>query len=119
VRFICDQDVYAITVRFLREQGHDVVTASELGHSRSSDAELLVVAHDLDRVLVTRDRHFGSLVFSKRLGAGVVYLRMKPTNLALVHDELVRALAHHSEEELKGAFTVVEEGRHRFRRLPA
>jgi len=27
VRFLLDQDVYALTARFLRDLGHDVVTA--------------------------------------------------------------------------------------------
>ncbi|MCL4370092.1 MAG: DUF5615 family PIN-like protein [Chloroflexi bacterium] len=119
LKFLCDQDVYAITARFLREQGHDVTTAADLGHSRSSDTELLRAAHELDRLLITRDRHFGSLVFMVNLGSGVVYLRMTPANLNEVHRELARALAHHSEDELREAFLVVEEGRHRFRRIPA
>ena len=29
--FLLDQDVYALTARFLRELGHDIVTAAELG----------------------------------------------------------------------------------------
>ena len=35
--FLLDQDVYAVTARFLRDCGHDVVTASELGLSRAID----------------------------------------------------------------------------------
>jgi len=31
VRFLADQDVYWITVEWLRKEGHDVVTAKELG----------------------------------------------------------------------------------------
>ncbi len=27
MRFVCDQDVYAVTVRFIRSLGHNVVTA--------------------------------------------------------------------------------------------
>jgi hypothetical protein len=30
MKFLADQDVYAVTVRFLRGLGHDVATASEL-----------------------------------------------------------------------------------------
>jgi hypothetical protein len=32
MKFLLDQDVYALTERFLREQGYDVATASELGY---------------------------------------------------------------------------------------
>lgn len=34
MRFLSDQDVYAVTVRFLRDLGHDVVTAAEFSLSR-------------------------------------------------------------------------------------
>jgi hypothetical protein len=36
VRFLCDQDVYAVTAQFLRDLSHNVVTASELGLSRAT-----------------------------------------------------------------------------------
>jgi predicted nuclease of predicted toxin-antitoxin system len=44
MKFLLDQDVYALTERFLREQGYDVATASELGLSRAQDTDLLKTA---------------------------------------------------------------------------
>ena len=44
MRLLADQDVYAITVGYLRGLGHEVVTASEMGMSRSADADLLRAA---------------------------------------------------------------------------
>jgi len=41
MKFLVDQDVYFVTVQFLREWGHDVVTASELGMQRAPDLEML------------------------------------------------------------------------------
>ncbi len=41
MKFLTDQDVYAITVRFLMELGHDVITASEIGLSQADDSDLL------------------------------------------------------------------------------
>jgi hypothetical protein len=41
MKFLLDQDVYALTERFLREQGYDVVTAWELKLSRAHDSDLL------------------------------------------------------------------------------
>ena len=31
MRFLVDQDVYQVTISWLRSEGHDVVTARELG----------------------------------------------------------------------------------------
>jgi len=117
VRFLLDQDVYAVTCRLLRDLGHDAVTAAELNLSRSPDRGLLMWAADEKRLFVTRDKDFGGLVFVERLGKGVLYLRISPETLAATHEELKRVLSAYSEAELTSAFVVVEPGRHRFRTL--
>lgn len=117
MKFFLDQDVYAATARFLRGLGHDVVTASETGCSRASDTDLLRMAAEQGRILVTRDRDYGSLVFVQGSGAGVMYLRVLPSTLNPVHQEIEAVLKVHSEEELNKAFVVIEQGRHRFRKL--
>jgi predicted nuclease of predicted toxin-antitoxin system len=117
MKFLLDQDVYASTDHFLRELGHDVVSASEIGWSQAADSELLNIAQAQERILVTRDRDFGGLVFVKGLGSGVIYLRILPSTLYAGHKELETVLASYSENELKKAFVVVEPGRHRFRKL--
>jgi predicted nuclease of predicted toxin-antitoxin system len=117
VRFLADQDVYAVTIRLLRSLGHDVVTASELGLSRAPDTVLLKQAGDDGRIFVTRDKDFGGLVFVGRLGKGVILLRMKPETMDMVHRELTRIVQQYSEEQLRSAFVVVEAAAHRFRKL--
>ncbi len=116
MRFLTDQDVYAITIRFLSGLGHDVVTAAQLGLAQADDLELLRVAQDQGRIFVTRDRDFGGLVFVLGSGAGVVYLRILPSTRNAVHAELERILALYDEQELQGSFVVIEPGRHRIRR---
>jgi len=118
MRFLLDQDVYAATSRFLAGLGHDVAQAGQIGLSQATDEELLAVAQEQRRILITRDRDFGALVFVKVLGSGVLYLRMLPSTQGSVHTELERVLRSYSEEELRKAFVVVEASAHRFRRLP-
>lgn len=117
MRFLLDQDVYAGTVRFLKTHGHDALPVAEIGLSEAPDETLLKVAQDQKRILVTRDRDYGSLVFLKSLGAGVIYLRVLPNTQDAVHAELTAVLDTYSEEELGRAFVVVEAGGHRIRRL--
>ena len=117
MKFLLDQDVYALTERFLREIGYDVVTASELGLSRAQDSDLLKLAMEQARIFVTRDRDYGNLVFVYGVGKGVIYLRVLPSDMDDVHVELRRVLETYSEDELAKSFVVVEKGRHRIRKI--
>ena len=116
MKFLLDQDVYAVTARLLISLGHDVVLASEIGMSEAEDEDLLKVAQDRERIFITRDRDFGHLVFVKGLGAGVLYLRILPSNKDAVHAELERVLKAYGEEELRKAFVVIAPAAHRFRK---
>ena len=83
MRFLVDQDVYAVTTRLLISLNHDVVTAAEIGMSQESDINLLRRSHDENRLFVTRDRDFGGLVFIKSLGGEIIYLRILPQDKML------------------------------------
>jgi predicted nuclease of predicted toxin-antitoxin system len=119
MRFLLDQDVYAITARFLRDFDHDIVTAADIGGSRAADEDLLTIAQEQERIFVTRDRDFGGLVFVRDFGTGVMYLRIESSTLHSVHEELARVLQSYSEEDLQKAFVVVEPGRHSGHQLRA
>ena len=41
MRFLLDQDVYALTARFLRSLGHDVIAVAQIGHAGTDDSDLL------------------------------------------------------------------------------
>jgi predicted nuclease of predicted toxin-antitoxin system len=116
MRFLLDQDVYAKTARFLRAEGHDLLQVSELGLSQATDETILSTAQTQNRILITRDRDYGNLVFVQALGTGVIYLRILPTTLAAVHAELGRVTAQYSAAELSKAFVVVSNDGHRFRK---
>lgn len=117
MKFLADQDVYAITIALLSGLGHDVDRAAQLGLAQAEDAQLLRVAHEQGRIFVTRDRDFRALVFVQGSGPGVIYLRILPSTQSAVHLELERALTLYSEQEMQASFVVIEPGRHRIRKL--
>ena len=118
MRFLADQDVYRITIDVLKEWGHDVVPIREIGMARARDEDLLSAARKADRILITRDKDFGELLFLKEeVGRGVIFLRGTPRAFGEVHRELKRLLMEHGEDELKHSFCVVETGQHRIRHL--
>jgi predicted nuclease of predicted toxin-antitoxin system len=115
MKFLLDHDVYAATARFLRNLGHEVITVAQVGLAQGEDEDLLKFAEQLSRIFVTRDRDYGALVFLRKIGAGVLYLRMLPTTQQSVHNELERVLSTYSESDLMKAFVVIEPGMHRVR----
>ena len=41
MRLLTDQDIYSFSIEWLKKEGHDVLTASDLHMSRTSDEKLL------------------------------------------------------------------------------
>ena len=112
-----DQDIYAKTAVFLRNHGHNVVTASEAGHARSPDITLLTIAKKNKQILITRDKDFGGLVFTRKIRTGVILLRVTPATIEPCHKELLTVLNERSFNDLLNTFIVVEPGRHRIRKI--
>jgi predicted nuclease of predicted toxin-antitoxin system len=117
MKFLTDQDVYLKTSSFIRQLGHDVVTASGVGMHDALDIELLRLAGQHGRIMVTRDRDYGGLAMMHDDLTGVIYLRVEPTTLESIHLELERVLNKYSEVEMLSSFCVIEPGRHRMRRM--
>jgi predicted nuclease of predicted toxin-antitoxin system len=63
--------------------------------ARATDEVVLSTAQEQDRILITRDRDYGNLVFVRSLGTGVIYLRILPTTLDAVHGERGRVIAQY------------------------
>ena len=115
MRFLADQCVYSLTARYLRNLGHDLVTAEELGLQRADDSTLLAKAVELDRVFLTRDLDLADLRhYPPALTSGIIVLRMKPVTADHVHSVLVKFLA--SGVEPSGALVIIDQSKYRIRR---
>jgi predicted nuclease of predicted toxin-antitoxin system len=69
----------------LRHEGYDVVRASEVGHARADDSEILLRIQSERRVLITLDDHFGNwAVLPLREHPGVIRLKTSPAPPSLI-----------------------------------
>lgn len=85
MRLYLDQMFRAELAGLLREKGHDVVRASEVGQDRSNDSEILAHAIRENRVLVTMDDHFGDwAVLPLESHPGVIRIKAHPTTTTAV-----------------------------------
>jgi len=76
-RFLADENIAFDAVRILRDAGYDLVTVAEVRRA-APDVEVLRMACELDRVLITFDRDFGELIYRDLapVPPGVIYLRV-------------------------------------------
>lgn len=116
MRFLVDENVPNAVVAWLRDGGHDVLSAAET-HPGETDANWLTAAEAQGRLIVTSDKDFGELIFRERRNShGVILLRLE----ALAITERVARLSSVwgvIEANPSGRFVVVTEHRIRVRRL--
>lgn len=62
MKFLVDENVGFSLIKYLREQGYDVKSVSELFPSRD-DISIIQIAYQEERILVTNDKDFGYLIF--------------------------------------------------------
>lgn len=115
MRLFADENFPRKAVELLRTAGHDIAWAHEVCAS-ADDANVLDLATQQGRVLVTLDKDFGELAFRARLpsGCGVVLFRVPPFP-ATIAAIAVRVFA--SDLDLIEHFIVVEPDRIRIRSL--
>ncbi|WP_295429606.1 DUF5615 family PIN-like protein [uncultured Thiodictyon sp.] len=105
MRFLVDRCAGRRLADWLREQGHDVRSATEVWPD-PGDQALLEWARREERVLITIDSDFGALVFrAGEAHCGIVRLPDVPASarIALMGE----ALARHAEDLAAGAILTV------------
>lgn len=80
MKFIIDENISFAVVAFLRKNAHDVLYVAEKIKS-FDDASILKIAFKEKRILITKDKDFGNLVFRKNFPhSGVIFLRLSNDN---------------------------------------
>jgi len=118
LKLLANENIPRLLVARLRERGHDIVWIRE-GQCGISDPVVLIRAQLEDRVLLTGDKDFGELVFSKgrQASCGVILVRI--TNRSQVeYTEFVLPLLEAHQETWPGRFSVMDNRRIRVKPLP-
>jgi predicted nuclease of predicted toxin-antitoxin system len=76
LRFLTDENIDVELLEFLRDNNCDVFDIKEAKLFRLSDRAILELAHQEQRVVISQDSDFGTLVFRDNLAFfGIIYLR--------------------------------------------
>jgi predicted nuclease of predicted toxin-antitoxin system len=119
MKFLADMGISLSTVQRLRDEGHDVAHLRERGLSRLADDAILNLAQSENRVVLTFDLDFSSLLASgNHISPSVITFRLRDETPSSVTPRLLRLLADHQRTLIEGAIVIVEEARSRIRPLP-
>ena len=100
---------------YFSENGYDVLSVREL-NPRMKDDDILKLAVQKERLVVTMDKDFGELVFnSKNMHSGVFLLRMEDAGWRQKIDVLTEIFEKYYEE-IKGSFSVYQDRKLRIRK---
>ena len=122
LRLLIDNGLSPVVADALRAAGHEAAHVRDYGMQRASDDEIIQRATDQDRVIISLDRDFSTLLaLGRSTKPSLVLLRGR---LSQLHPDVqVQQLVLHLplvEEQLAlGAVVILEAGRVRVRRLPA
>jgi predicted nuclease of predicted toxin-antitoxin system len=110
MKFLLDQCTDARLLTYLKQLGHDATQIRRTYPQSVPDPEILSLAKQEERILVTDDRDFGEWVFRfKRPHAGVIFLRLGTyASLELKIERLSFVLTHYADQ--LDQFLVVKKG---------
>ena len=81
LKFLANENIPLTSVKLLRKKNIDIVAISEVSPG-ISDVEVMKNAISENRIIVTFDRDYGELIFSRNIPTppGIIYLRFVPNN---------------------------------------
>ncbi|WP_373548673.1 DUF5615 family PIN-like protein [Haliscomenobacter sp.] len=114
--FLADEGVDKSLVELLRAASYDVFYVAESASS-ISDEEVLALANSDGRILITRDKDFGELVYRlKRIHSGIILVRMEELP-SISRSTYVDHFIRENLDKLAGHFVVLQPGLTRIRKL--
>ena len=117
MRFIVDESTGAAVVEHLRSLGHDVFAVSEIMR-QAADPDILDLALNEGRILITNDKDFGELVYrSGQPHHGVLLLRLHNESSAN-RVRVVKSVLENYTDRLAGHFVVATETNVHIRSAP-
>lgn len=118
MRFLADMGVAQRIFEWLRAEGHDATHLRDKGLQRLPNGDIFRKALDEGRIILTFDLDFGEIVaLSSGRRTSVILFRLHNTRTPHVIDRLRKVLRDSGEALEHGAVVIVEESRHRTRRL--
>jgi len=115
MKLLIDENISGEIIESLKYIGYDLLWIREY-YRGISDEEIMDISISEDRIIITLDKDFGTLVFKTMVNdiPGVILIRIEDPKIR--KEKLLKLLIEHGNG-LKGYFTVITKDRIRKRRL--
>ena len=119
MKFLIDMALSPQLALWLSGQGHDAVHARDLELNRAPDSEIVEIARNEGRIVITADLDYPRiLALTRAEKPGLILFRGGNYSQSEAIERLARALELVPSEELESSIIVIEKDRIRRRRLP-
>ena len=119
MKFLIDNALSPQIAQILRDHGHDAVHVRDLGLNRASDEIIIELALKQERILLSADTDFGTLLaLWGRQGPSFILLRESDKNPHRQAARIIENLPFIQNDLRQGAIVVFEDHRIRIRKLP-
>ena len=116
MRFLTDENIYPQMVEAIRRLSHDVLDIKEQNLFSIPDSDIIQIAQDTKRILITYDKDFSNiLIYPPSHYYGIIVLRLSRLIIKDAIRQLTSFIKELSEEKIKGRLAIVEPDRVRFR----
>jgi len=108
MKFLANENYPFPSIKLLRAKGYDVKSIAEENFG-IADAEVIAIAQQEDRIILTLDKDYGELIFRHKIKEppAVVFYRYKGLNPGFAGEILIEILSN-TYIGLANNFTVVE-----------
>lgn len=119
IKFLADMNISPQTVKFLKQQGWDIIRVSDVLPMAASDIEILNFARQDNRVIITYDLDFSMLVaLSGNNQPSLITLRVSSTNPIVITQKILEIIPQVETELQAGCAITINDDNLRIRKLP-
>jgi len=109
MKFLTDENIATSVVRDLRKKGFDVKDVKESNLQGATDKELLHIANQEQRIIITHDKDFAQVIGSNITHKGIILMRLRTQHATRVSQVLLHALDMPLAEKFNDKLVVVSE----------